>query len=65
MLVHAKKLKNFNFFGAKRMNLQHLYTLAKILRVSYQRCECFIKKQCLKFLLLAFMKLASFVLYSV
>ncbi len=36
VLAHARKLKNFNFFGAsiaERMNLQHLYTLAQVLRV--------------------------------
>ncbi len=62
VLVFARKLKNVNFFGAsdaRRVNLQRLYTLAKVLRV-------FIKKtDSLKFLLLAFTKLASFVLYSV
>ncbi len=33
------------FFGAsdaREVNLQHLYTLAKVLRVFYQCCKCFI-----------------------
>ncbi len=60
VLAYARKLKNFNFFGAsdaKRVNSQRLYALAKVLRVFYQKTDC------LKFLLLTFMKLASFVLY--
>ncbi len=38
VLVYAGKLKNFNFFGASDVglvNLQRLYTLAKVLRVFY------------------------------
>ncbi len=82
MLSCARKLKNFNFFGAsdaRRVNSQHLYTLGKVLRVFYQCCEHFIsvasvlsvlrvfyqKTDFLNFLLLVFITLASFVLYSV
>ncbi len=87
-LTYARKWKNFNFFGAsdaRRVTLQGLYTLAKVLRVlsvlrmSYWCCECLIsvagvlsmlqvfhlKTDNLKFLLLAFMKIASLILYSV
>ncbi len=55
---YIRKLKNFNFLGAsdaRRVNSQHLYTLAKVLRVFYnvlcvlsvlrvfyQYCDCFI-----------------------
>ncbi len=42
VLAYERKLKNFNFFGATdagRVNSQHLYPLAKVLRVSYQFCE--------------------------
>ncbi len=62
MLSYVRKLRNFNFFGAsdaERVNLQRLYTLMKVLRVYYQNTDC------LNFLLLALIKLASFVLHSV
>ncbi len=62
VLPYARKLKNFIIFyarDARRVNLQHLYTLAKVLRVFYQKTDG------LKFLRIAFMKLVSFVLYSV
>ncbi len=42
VLVYARKLKNFNFFGAsdaRRVNSQRLYTLAKVLRVFYQKTD--------------------------
>ncbi len=45
VLAYTGKLKNFYFFGAsdaRWVNLQRLYTLAKMLRVFYQRGECFI-----------------------
>ncbi len=60
MLTYARKLKNFNFFGAcdaGRVNSQHLYTLAKVLRVFHQKTES------LNFLLLAFIELRR--LYSI
>ncbi len=41
MLAYARKLKIFNFFGA-RVYSQRLYTLVKVLRVSFQCCECLI-----------------------
>ncbi len=44
-LAYARKLKNFNFLGAgdaRWENSQRLYTMAKVLRMFYQRCECFI-----------------------
>ncbi len=62
VLAYARKLKNFNFFGASdagRVNSLHLYTLAEVLRVYYQTTYC------LHFILLAFIKLASFVFHSV
>ncbi len=69
-LAYARKLKNFNVFGAcnaRQVNLQHLYlhpsesvvSVLSVLRVFYQKTDG------LKFLLLAFMKLAWFVLFSV
>ncbi len=57
-----KEVEKFQLFVAsdgRRANSQHLYTLAKVLRAFYKKTDS------LKFLLLAFMKLASFVLYSV
>ncbi len=39
VLVYAKKLKNVTFFDAndaRQVNSQRLYTLAKVLQVSYQ-----------------------------
>ncbi len=44
LLVYTRKLKIFNYFGASdamRMNSQHLYTLAKVLRMFYQKTNCF------------------------
>ncbi len=43
-----KEVEKFQLFGAidaRQVNSQRLYTLAKVLRVSCQCCECFIKKQ--------------------
>ncbi len=40
MLAYARKLKNFNFFGAsdaRLVNSQCFYILAKVLRVFYQK----------------------------
>ncbi len=62
VLAYARKLKIFNFFGAsdaRQVNLQHLYALAKVLRVFYPKTDG------LNFLLIAFIKLASFVLHSI
>ncbi len=56
-----KEVENFQLFGAgdaRRVNSQYLYTLTKVLRVFYQKTDGS------KFLLIAFMKLASFALYS-
>ncbi len=53
VLAYARKLKNLNFFGASdvtHVNSHCLYTLAKVLRVFYQKTDS------LKFLILAFMK---------
>ncbi len=58
--VH-KEVEKFQRFGAsdaRRVNSQRLHNLAKVLRVFYKKADS------LKFLLLAFMKLASFVLHS-
>ncbi len=42
MLAYARKLKNVSVFGAsdaKCVNSQRLYTLAKVLRVFYQKTD--------------------------
>ncbi len=47
-----KKVEKFQLFGASdagRVNSQRLYTLAKELRVFYQCCDCYIKKQTFEF----------------
>ncbi len=44
----CKEVEKFQLFGAsdaRRVNLQCLYILAKVLQVLYLCCECFIKKQ--------------------
>ncbi len=57
-----KEVEKFQFFAAndaRWVNLQCLYTLAKVLRVFYQKTDC------LNFRLLVFIKLALFILHSV
>ncbi len=64
MRASWQTLENFNFFGANdagQVNSQRLYTLAKVLQVFYVLRVFYQKTVSLIFLLLALIKLASFI----